>query len=85
MTGKSNEALTFEIEANVTASFQFAALSIWALYGDRTIDPGVKAYDPLSYAVPFGVNDPGGDKETFVIFSYQTTASKDPGRFVTLE
>jgi hypothetical protein len=85
LTSKSNEAMIFEVEANVTGSFRFSGLSISGLYGVRTIDPGVKSYDPLSYAVPLGVKDPGSDKETFVMFSYQTTAAKDPGRFVILE
>jgi hypothetical protein len=83
VTQTDNSALLFEIEGDVTSSFQFAGISI---RGDflREFDPGAKWYDPLSYAVPAGTKDIYPKSETFVLFGYHTSDPVDPGRFVTL-
>lgn len=78
-----NSALTFEIEGDITSSFQFDSLILRADF-TRTIDPGAKWYAPLSYAVPIGTKDIYPASETFVLFSYQTKQSVDPGPFVII-
>jgi hypothetical protein len=89
---RDNSALIFEVEGEVTETFQFGALFLEGHYPHRSFDPGQKSYYPLSYAVPFGVGElPPSmppDSETFVLFGYtykpSTAVPADPGPFVSI-
>lgn len=83
LTHADNSALLFEVEGETTSSLKFDSLILSAKF-TRAIDPGAKWYRPLSYAVPFGTKDIYPASETFVLFSYQTKNSVDPGPFVTI-
>ena len=80
----NNEAISFEIEGDLSSSLGFASITIQAQYAPRTFDPGGKWYDPLSYGVPFGTKSIYPDSETFVLFQYNTPHDVDPGRFVSI-
>ena len=84
VTQSNNSALLFEIEGQMTSSFQFHGINLRGDYLPRSFDPGVKSYDPLSYAVPLGTKSIYPKSEVFVLFGYHTTDSVDPGPFVTL-
>lgn len=83
ITQADNSALLFEIEGELTSSFQFESIGLQADF-TRAFDDGAKWYSPLSYAVPFGTKDIYPKSETFVLFGYQTSDPVDPGPFVTL-
>lgn len=83
ITDGDNQALTFEIEGEVTSSLQFDGILLYGNFS-RDFDPGAKWYNPLSYAVPFGTKDIYPKSETFVLFGYHTSDPVDPGPFVTL-
>jgi hypothetical protein len=78
----TNHWVQFFLEADVVSPFSCFGFSTIGTYPVRTFDPGVKSYIPYSDALPF--NLPGPNAVPFLVFSYHTTSSTDPGPFVFL-
>lgn len=78
----TNHWTQFEVNADIFTPFAFIGFSTIGLYPTRTFDPGTKLYIPYSTALPF--NLPGPNAVPFLVFSYQTSNSTDPGPFVFL-
>jgi hypothetical protein len=79
----NNQALNFEVEG-ACQDFSFTSFVTEQSFPPRTEDPGAKWYQPLSYAVPYGVKSPPNGMETFVLFQSVITTPEDPGPFVTI-
>src|SRR5262249_53553728 len=78
----TNHWVQFFIEADVTSAFSFFGFTTIGAYPMRTFDPGTKSYHPYSTSVPF--NLPSQHGVPYLMFSYQTARSTDPGPFVFL-
>jgi hypothetical protein len=78
----TNHWTQFEVNADIFTPFAFIGFSTIGSYPTRTFDPGTKSYIPYSTALPF--NLPGPNAVPFLVFSYQTSNSTDPGPFVFL-
>jgi hypothetical protein len=83
ITHGTNQALDFEIEGT-WQDFTFSSFITEQSFSPRTEDPGAKWYQPLSYAVPFGVPSVPSGSETFVLFQATLTTPVDPGPIVKL-
>jgi hypothetical protein len=82
ITHATNAAVIAQVQANVSAGFEFSRVTIGGSYPTRANLPSIAPYSPLSYAVPFGINSSQG--VPFLMFSYMTTNPTDPGRFVSI-
>ena len=78
----TNHWVHLDVEASVASSFSFIGFTTIGTYPVRTFDPGTKSYIPYSTGLPF--NLPGPNSVPFLVFSYQTSSSTDPGPFVFL-
>jgi hypothetical protein len=75
----TNHWVHFDVQAEVTP-FEFFGFSAIGTYPPRSFDPGTKSYQPFGTAQPFNV--PGSNGVPFLMFSYLTKKSSDPGPFV---
>jgi hypothetical protein len=80
ITRTTNHAIHFQINASVSAPVEFFAFTAIGNYPPRSFDPGTKSYQPYSTGTPF--NLPAPNPVPFMVFSYRTTSSTDPGPFV---
>jgi hypothetical protein len=78
----TNHWVRFFVTEDVVGPFAFLGWSAIGIYPARSFDPGLKSYIPLSYSLPF--NLPGPNGVPYVMFSYATESSTDPGPFVFL-
>src|SRR5262245_18058250 len=78
----TNHWVQFELEADVVSPFSFLGFTTIGTYPVRTFDPGLKSYKPYSTALPW--NLPGPNSVPYLMFSYLTASSTDPGPFVFL-
>lgn len=78
----TNHWVQFVVQASVASSFSFIGFTTIGSYPVRTFDPGTKSYLPFSTSLPF--NLPGPNSVPYLVFSYQTSSSTDPGPFVFL-
>jgi hypothetical protein len=77
----TNHWVHFVVDAEVTA-FEFFGFTSIGMYPPRSFDPGTKSYQPFSTALPF--NLPGSNGVPFLVFSYVTEKTRDPGPFVSI-
>ncbi|HUQ18211.1 MAG TPA: hypothetical protein VM099_01250 [Gemmatimonadaceae bacterium] len=75
----TNHWVQFVVDAEVRA-FDFFGFTTIGSYPSRSFDPGTKSYLPYSTALPF--NLPGANGVPFLVFSYLTERTRDPGPFV---
>ena len=80
LTPQSNLAIDFEIGGSISSESTFTSIMLEGQYGGRSIDPGTKSYDPLASSLAWGQSKPGA----FFVFGYHTTATTDPGPFVSI-
>jgi len=78
----TNHWLHFVVDAEITP-FEFFGFTAIGTYPPRSFDPGTKSYQPFSKALPY--NLPGSYGVPFLVFSYVTEKSTDPGPFVFIK
>jgi hypothetical protein len=76
----TNHWAEFVVEGHLTQPMSFKCFTTIGVYPARTFDPGSKVYVPFSSGLP--INLPGPDSVPYLMFSYLTQSSIDPGPFV---
>jgi len=77
----TNHWLHFVVDAEVTP-FEFFGFTTIGTYPPRSFDPGTKSYQPFSTALPYNLS--GSYGVPFLVFSYVTDKTSDPGPFVSI-
>jgi len=78
----TNHWIEFFITADLVSPISFGGFTTIGTYPPRAFDPGIKSYHPFSVSLPF--NLPGPNSVPYMLFSYATPRSADPGPFVSL-
>jgi len=78
----TNHWVEFVVQQELVSPISFLGFSTIGTYPPRSFDPGLKSYSPFSNSLPF--NLPGPNAVPYMVFSYMTTSSSDPGPFVFL-
>jgi len=78
----TNHWVWFEVYQQLVSPISFFGFTTIGSYPPRAFDPGIKSYTTYSTGLP--LNLPGPDAVPFMMFSYLTQSSNDPGPFVFL-
>ncbi len=77
--GDGNQFFTLTPDIQGVSDLEFSAVTFATGYEPRALGLGPLTYLPTGFGQPLGTSRP----DAYFLFSYRTTATTDPGRFVT--